>query len=439
MDQRAFVRFIQTCRRRLNMAGFLKNAVFALCIGAGAGVVFQTAALLLPFWYANLYTGLALALALLAALATTLVKRISPEQAALAIDRFGFEERIVTAYELLGQEGEFPAMQREDAMRQLAAHRDRVRIPLCPSPKRLLALAGLLAALLCLAVLPAETKERARELHMVRESAEEKEEEIEALMDALEELAQEGLTPEQQEAVEEAMTSLEISLSEYQQAYSADMLAAATEKLDYKYGEMNERFKDLLQGLSEDSVVYTTLAQGASGNPGDSAQNGQGNENVSGDGQGSDRGDAQNGSGDGQGTGNGSDQGDGQGSGSGQGAGSGQGGGDSQNGQGDGSGQSGGAGSGDGRGDGSSNASHDYVSVPNAIADSGNLSGNAANHDTSEYFFAQNGLSWEGTHMSHEAVIGSYEQNAYEGIAAGRYPGGMEDIIKEYFASFNTK
>ena len=46
-------------------------------------------------------------------------------------------------------------------------------------------------------------------------------------------------------------------------------------------------------------------------------------------------------------------------------------------------------------------------------------------------------MSWEGTHISYEAVIGSYEQNAYEGIATGRYPSGMESVIKDYFASFN--
>ncbi len=77
------------------------------------------------------------------------------------------------------------------------------------------------------------------------------------------------------------------------------------------------------------------------------------------------------------------------------------------------------------------------MSIPNDIADSGNLTGNAVDHDASEYFRGQNGLSWEGTHMSHEAVIGSYEQNAYEGIAAGKYPSGMEEIIKEYFSNFN--
>ena len=48
-------------------------------------------------------------------------------------------------------------------------------------------------------------------------------------------------------------------------------------------------------------------------------------------------------------------------------------------------------------------------------------------------------MSWEGEHVSHESVIGSYEQNAYEGISQGRYPSGMEDIIKDYFSSFNER
>ncbi len=45
-------------------------------------------------------------------------------------------------------------------------------------------------------------------------------------------------------------------------------------------------------------------------------------------------------------------------------------------------------------------------------------------------------MSWEGEHISHEAVIGSYEKKAYEGISAGRYPDGMEEVIKGYFSSF---
>lgn len=450
MDQKAFVRFIQSCRRRLNAAVALRNIVSALMIGAGAGVLLQAAAFVLPFYYVNLYTALTLLAAVLAALAAAFVRRTTSRQAALVIDSFGFEERIVTAYERLGQEGGLLELQRADAMRQLGARRDSVRIPLCPPPGKLFALAGMSAALLALALTPAKTKERAQELHAVRREAEEKEQEIEDVMDALEELAQEELTQQQQAAVEQMVESLQMSLSEYQQARSAEMLAAAAEKLDYKYGEMNSQLTNLVQSLADNPVIaveaiesmqqlaqqmqdmgQTTLAQGQDGN----GQPGAGN-SQQGSGSGQDDGNGSGGSGQGDGNGQGDGDGSGQGNGDGDGSGQGNGGGDG-NGQGDGDGS--GQGSGDGRGTGSSSAAHDYVSVPNAIADSGNLLGNAAGHDTSEYFFGQNGLSWEGEHISHEAVIGSYEQNAYEGIAAGRYPSGMEDVIKEYFASFNKK
>ena len=77
------------------------------------------------------------------------------------------------------------------------------------------------------------------------------------------------------------------------------------------------------------------------------------------------------------------------------------------------------------------------MSIPNNIANDPSLTDNSTDHDASQYFRAPTGLGWEGTHMSPEAVIGSYEQNAYEGIAAGKYPTGMESVIKDYFASFN--
>ena len=91
---------------------------------------------MVPFYYASLYSGLALALSLLTALVLAYVKRISPEQAALAMDSFGFDERIITAYECLGQESVLVRLQREDAMNQLAEHQDRIRLALLPSWKK---------------------------------------------------------------------------------------------------------------------------------------------------------------------------------------------------------------------------------------------------------------------------------------------------------------
>ena len=55
----------------------------------------------------------------------------------------------------------------------------------------------------------------------------------------------------------------------------------------------------------------------------------------------------------------------------------------------------------------------------------------------SDYYRAQNGLTWEGDHVSLDSVIGEYTEDAYEGISSGKYPSGMEDIIKDYFKNLN--
>lgn len=470
MEQREFLETIHACRRRLNLAGFLKKSVFALSVGAGVGILFQLAAFVVPFYYVNLYTGLALLLAVFAAFVAAYVKRVTTKQAALVMDGFGFEERIVTAYEHLNREGTLIELQREDALRQLRAHKERIHIPILPSARKCLPLLVLLAVLIGLALAPSAMKERAGELHHLKEIAKEKEEEIEDVLEALGQLEQEELTPEQQAALQDMIESLQSSLSEYKQAYTADMLATAAEKLDYKYENMSSHLAELAQMLENGAEASPAtvesmqamaenlqkmsgkeLAKGDTSNSGkgQNAQGGQGNGNGNeGNNQGGkgstdgNKGNAQGGQGstdgnggsgeDGQGSAGGSGQGSGEG-GQGDGGGSGEG----SQGNGDGNGGNGEGGSGNGRGTGSSSNPHDYVSVPNAIAESGNLLGNAVDHDASDYFRAQNGLSWEGLHISHEAVIGSYEQNAYEGIAAGRYPSGMEDVIKQYFASFN--
>ncbi len=418
MDKKEFLKAVQACRRKMNIALFMEKTVSALSIGAAAGILFQAAAFFVPLYYAGLYAGLALFFAFLTAALISVVKRISMEQAALRMDSFGFEERIVTAHENLMKDGTLIALQRADAMRQLKAHGDRIKVPLFPEGKRLIVLVGLAVVLTGLAILPSKTKEYAKELHSLREEIKEKEDEVEEVVDALEQLAQEELTPEQQAEIQDMMESLQNSLSAYHQASSEEMAQAASEKLNYKYENIHTQLSAMAQSMQNSASVsgatvesMETMAQKlremsgqelAAGNGSGKGQNGQNGKSGSG------------GESDGQGDGNGNGDGSGRGDGSGNGDGKGQ-----------------------GRGTGSSSNQHDYVSIPNAIADIGNLTGNAVDHDASAYFYAQNGLSWEGTHMSHEAVIGSYEQNAYEGIAAGKYPSGMEDIIKEYFSNFN--
>ncbi len=429
MEQRAFVKMIHAFQRRMNIASVLQKSIAALCIGAAAGILFQAAALVVPFYYASLYSGLALVLSLLTALVLAYVKRISPEQAALAMDSFGFDERIITAYECLGQESVLVRLQREDAMNQLAEHQDRIRLALLPSWKKPVLLLGFLAVMSGLALLPSAVKERARELHEVRKEAREQMKELDELASSIDKLAQEEISQEQKNTLQEMLGSLEASRTEFEQADSAKLLSAATNKLEYKYAmmgsELEEFAKRLRDGVAASPMTAESmqvlaermqelggmqLAKGTGAQTGSNQQGQSGSQN----GQGS------SGSQAGQ-NGNGSQNG--------------------QNGSGSQTGQSGNQMSdhskGSGRGVGSDSTPHDYVSVPNDITDSGNLTGNAANHEASEYFRAQNGLGWEGEHTTYESVLGSYEQKAYEGIDAGQYPSNMEEVIKEYFSSFN--
>ena len=455
MEQRAFVKQIQSVQRRMNAASVLHKSVAALCIGAGAGILFQAAALVIPFYYASLYSGLALAVSLLTACAVAFVKRISRKQAALAMDSFGFEERIVTAYECLGQEGMLVRLQREDAMNQLAKHQDRIQISLLPSWKKPVLFVILMAVMSGLALLPSAVKERARELHEVREEAREKTKEIEELSSSLEELVQEELSQEQKNALQEMLGTLEASRTEFEQADSAKLLATASDKLEYKYGTMGRELQEfagrLRRGAAASAMTAESMQAVAERMQAGASQNGQGSngsqtgQNASPNGQGSSasqNSQSSNASQNSQGS-NGSPN--AQGSNASQTGQNASPNGQNANGNQNQAGQNGqnsnqsqhGDHPQDGRGDGHNSTPHDYVSIPNDIADSGNLTGNAVNHDSSEYFRAQNGLGWEGELRTYESVIGSYEQKAYEGIAAGRYPSSMEEVIKQYFSSFN--
>ena len=77
--------------------------------------------------------------------------------------------------------------------------------------------------------------------------------------------------------------------------------------------------------------------------------------------------------------------------------------------------------------------SHDYISIP-GDKDS-RIDGKDGEGGSSDYGSTKNGPAWEGEHVPYEEVISEYEKSAYEGIESGKYPPGMEDIIREYFGN----
>lgn len=465
MDSKEYlIQQMKMCRRKMNMAKVIDYGILFAAAGGILGILCELASLVWRFYYVHLAAGLCYGVGFLAGIGYALYRRADMKQAAGRLDSFGLKERMITAYEQRDSQKEFALLQRQDALVHYNKIRGQIRIPLRPDPRHIFALILSVASVVSLAFLPSPVRDQARLHHQVQQQAKEEQEELEELVDALEGVDMESLTEEQRALLQEMMDAMKLSREELAQADSWESLASATERLDYKYGQAVQSLASLASQLNDPGAVGiagaealakaianengTQLASGTpsagtggengngeSGNGDDSGQ-GDGGQDGQGDGSGQDGSGSNgqnNGSGQGSGnSGNGSGQGNGNGNGQGQGNGNGNG-----NGQGQGNGGSGSGNGGNGRGTGSSDAAHDYVSIPNAVANDPSLTGNKNGDQNSDYFRQQNGLAWEGDHVDYNSVIGEYTDSAYEGIANGKYPSGMESVIRDYFENLN--
>lgn len=461
MDSKKYLREqIKKCRNRMNLAKSIDCGILAAAAGGVPGMLCELISLVRPFYHVHLAAGLCFGVGLLAGIGCALYRRADMSQAARRLDSFGLKERMITAWELMDRDADtgedLAELQRQDALLHYNRLRDRIRIPLWPDRRHVLALLLSAAMVVVLGILPSPVREQAGLRHQVQEQAKEELEELEELVEALEGVDMDSLTEEQRAQLQELMEAMQHSEEELAKADTWESLGSAVERLDYKYGQAQQSLEQLAGQLENPEaagvVSAQELAKAANPNgmppvstqaavsPGqDSTGDGTGTNSGNGDGSGNQGSGNENGTGS-QGSGSGDGSG-GQGQGNGNGNGSGGQGNGNGNGNGDGSGSGGGQGSGggagNGRGTGSSNAAHDYVSIPNAVADDPSLTGNKYGDQNSDYFRQQNGLAWEGEHVDYSSVIGQYTDNAYEGIASGKYPTGMESVIRDYFENLN--
>lgn len=455
MDERNYLlQEIRRSRRKLNMAKTLDTCTCFLACAGVAAIVLEAASIWIPFYYVHLCAGIALLVAFLAGLVYSIVKRVGMHEAARRIDTFGLQERVQTAYEQMEDESTFACMQRLDAAEKLRGkvEKKEIRIRLLPD-KRHLTAAALSLGLACgLAFIPSQAREIASQRHAIHQEAKEKQKELSELTDALKQMDTSTLTDEQKAKLSELQEALNRSMQELARADSREALDAAKNKLGFKLEQTSQSLANLASQMSKEqqAAIAQALAKAAadaagksSGSNGtQSASNGGSNgtpgagNGSSGDGNNGSNGNGSNGN-NANGDGNGSD-GDNNGNGSGNGSGDGSNGdGSNGNGSGNGNGNGNGSGNGSGRGTGQGGGTHDYVSVPNAVGNDENLTGNKTGKENGDSYRAQNGLVWEGDHVSLDSVISDYAKDAYEGISSGRYPSGMEDVIKDYFKNLS--
>lgn len=454
---------IRKWKRKINLAKAIDYGLLFAAAGGILGIFCEAASLFREFYYADLAAAVCFGAGLFAGICLAVIKRADMAQAAGKIDSFGLKERMLTAYERRDEEDEFSRLLREDAADCYGRMRERIRIPLLPCKRHVFAFLVSVIAVAGLSLIPSPVREQAKLRHQVQEQAKEEKETLRELTEALEKVDPESLTQEQRAKIRELLETMKLSQEELSEADSMESLSAAAQRLHYKYSRAAADLKTLAGQTKDPKAAGLTgaeaLAKAAADQSGKqtaavSGQEGsqEGNDSGSGDsqeGDGSGQGDSKKGDGSGQGD---SKEGDGSGRGEGQEKnGSGTGGGQNGNGAGQdgrnsgtgedsgtGSGQDGnGSGTGNGRGTGSGDTVHDYVSIPNETAEDSSLTGNKVGDQNSEYFRGQNGLAWEGDHVDYGSVIGEYTDSAYEGIANGKYPSGMEPVIRDYFEQLN--
>ena len=459
MDERKeLLQAIRRSRRKLNIAKLIDTCVFCLAYAGVAAIVLEAVSLWIPFYYVHLCVGIVIGIALIVGIIYAVIKRTSMREAAQQIDTFGLKERVQTAYEQMADESPLAGMQRHDAAEQLQKKLDakQIRIRLLPSRRHLAAAFLSLAVAAALAFVPSQARELANTRHAIHQEAKEKQKELSELADAIEKMDTSELTDEQKARLAKLKEALDRSMQELARADSKEALDAAQSKLGFKYEQTSQSLMELADALSKDGKAALeqiaemaraaaeangqSSAQGNSQSGTQSASNGSasgtpgtsnGNTGNTGDGSGENGQNSGNSSNGNSSNGNNSD---GNNSGSGDGSGNGSG---TGNGSGSGNGNGNGNGSGSGRGTGSGGGRHDYVSVPNATGNDDNLIGNKSGNENGDSYRAQNGMVWEGDHVSLDSVISDYTKDAYEGLSTGKYPSGMEDVIKDYFKNLS--
>lgn len=455
MDERKeLLQAIRRSRRKLNIAKLIDTCVFCLAYAGVAAIVLEAVSLWIPFYYVHLCVGIVIGIALIVGIIYAVIKRTSMREAAQQIDTFGLKERVQTAYEQMADESPLAGLQRHDAAEQLQKKLDakQIRIRLLPSRRHLAAAFLSLAVAAALAFVPSQARELANTRHAIHQEAKEKQKELSELADAIEKMDTSELTDEQKARLAKLKEALDRSMQELARADSKEALDAAQSKLGFKYEQTSQSLMELADALSKDGKAALeqiaemaraaaeangqSSAQGNSQSGTQSASNGSasgtpgtsnGNSGNTGDGSGENGQNSGNSSNGNSSNGNNSD---GNNSGSGDGSGNGSG-------TGNGSGSGNGNGSGSGRGTGSGGGRHDYVSVPNATGNDDNLTGNKTGNENGDSYRAQNGMVWEGDHVSLDSVISDYTKDAYEGLSSGKYPSGMEDVIKDYFKNLS--
>ncbi|MBO5282354.1 MAG: hypothetical protein J6B43_04405, partial [Lachnospiraceae bacterium] len=150
---------IRKCRRRMNLAKLLDYGTAFAAAGGVLGMGCELVSLIRPFYHAHLAAVMCFAAGLLAGIGYAVYRRADMKQAAGRLDGFGLKERMLTAYEWMEKPEEeagnaFVVLQRQDAYDCYRQNREKIRIPILPQRRHMLAFLLFAAAVIGLGLIP---------------------------------------------------------------------------------------------------------------------------------------------------------------------------------------------------------------------------------------------------------------------------------------------
>ncbi len=469
-DKRYIERFVSKYASGLKTRYIFKWIIIVGSIGAFLASGVAALALLLPIYYApHIEIGI-IPVSLIVGIIIGIIKTPGKEKATLLIDGFGLKERVTTAFfakEADCEKSGVSSLQIEDAAKMLREKEREIKLPKVIRRRSCFILLLALSVAVFLALTPSKAKEMAKETHEIKKEAKEEMKEIDEAMEKLSSIDEKTLSEAEKQEIAKMMEQLGASFDEMKNVKTKNDFAAAEQKLQFRYEDIVSSLSEMAEENAEinaenasemaktaesiqKNIQGTEVANGENGQNQSGNGNGENGQNQSGNGNGENGQDGQNksGSGDGEngqnqsGNGNGENGQNQSGNGNGE-NGQNQGGNEGGEGKGDSDGNSDGSSDkdsdgsgGSGRSDGSSNKEHDYVSIPNETGDDANLNGQKTGDDDSQYAKYENGFGWEGNKTDYGSVMKDYEKRAYEGLESGKYPSGMEEVIKGYFSDF---
>lgn len=236
MDQK-LKSYVKKLRAYLFGQKLCKSILVGLIIGSAAALSMAIAALFVPWYEAPYWEMGSFALFAFLGVLWAVWNYPSPKEAALALDQTGLEERLLTAWEMIGKDSLFAQLQKKDTLKRLREVSLKKHLPFSVSLKQILLLFVLLSCFVTAFLWPAKSKVIAENQHEIAMEAEEKLRQLEKL----EQLNKEERTAqlsEQDEALLKELSELKKELSE---AADRDSLEKATERAEKKLQQMAEK------------------------------------------------------------------------------------------------------------------------------------------------------------------------------------------------------